>query len=81
MNDLYKGIILFVMINVCAFIAYWGISDIKQEIKKNKQYVHELQTKTAQCNKVYYPYIVTSSENDFCLCANSSTVLWRKDIK
>lgn len=36
---------------------------------------------TKQCDKVCHPYKLVTSENEYCLCANSSTVIWRKDIK
>lgn len=37
--------------------------------------------KKNQCTTACHPYAVTSSEDKYCLCANTSTILWRKDIK
>lgn len=81
MNDLGKGSLFFILIFACTVLCYFAIIDVTQTFSKNKQYVHDLQTKAEQCNRACYPFIVTSSEKDFCLCAGSSTVIWRKDIK
>lgn len=58
---------------VVSFIGYIFYKCYQTDVRNAKKY--------EQCELVCNPYILKISGDDFCLCGNSSTVIWRKDIK
>lgn len=67
---------VFAILVVCAVVALIALGEAnlyKDGVAKNNR--------AKQCDKTCHPYKVVTSENEYCLCANSSTVIWRKDIK
>lgn len=68
-------------ISLIYIIMYGIIISLKNSAKTYQEKQMLIQRLTQQCDKHCHPYKVTTSETDYCLCANSSTVAWRKDIK
>jgi len=67
-------LIIKIFVVICVYIIVFSL------VMAFKESQREIDKKN-QCTTACHPYAVMSSEDKYCQCAISSTVLWRKDIK